>query len=398
MDKEKSNSKQQQEIKKAFLSPLLKKRIKKFTKIKRGYYSFFIILLLFFLSFFAEFFINSYPLMAKFDGEIYYPIYGSTELRRDIMTNARQASRDFRDASDNPNITGEQLVEFERKHEMYQELRKSLRSYTKLNEVFKKQDRGDWAIMAIYPYGPTQSLLAELGDRRPPTSPDLQNLLGTDDRGRDVLARMVYGFRISLSFALLLTLTNYIIGITIGSIMGYYAGKIDFFGMRLIEIWSSMPFLYTVMIVSSIIVPNFWVLILILSAFGWVGMSWYMRAEFFREKSRDYVHAALAVGVSDWKIISRHILPNSLTPVISFLPFSVLTGITSLVSLDFLGFGLPAPTPSWGEMLNQGVSNLHSWWLIASPVGAMFVTLLLVTFIGEAIREAFDPKEYSRLR
>lgn len=387
-------------VKKAFFSPLFKKRIKKFTRMKRGYYSFIALVIMYLLSFTSEVFVNSNPLIAKFDGKLYFPLYGSVELRKDIRSKANQASKDFRAAKKNPNISPEQLKDFEDERNRLSELRKVQGNVRLLSKAFKDQEKGDWAIKAPYSYGPNRNNLDELTakDLTAPSRPDSDHFFGTDDRGRDVFARMLYGFNYSMSFALLLTFTNYVIGMTIGAFIGYYGGKIDFFGMRLIEIWSSMPFLYTVMIISSIMIPNFMLLILILSAFGWMGITWYMRAEFFREKSKDYVQAAIAVGVSDWKIIFQHIIPNSLTPIISFLPFSILGGIGSLVSLDFLGFGLPAPTASWGEMLGQGVANLHSWWLVASPVGAMFVTLLLVTFIGEAIREAFDPKEYSRLR
>jgi microcin C transport system permease protein len=188
------------------------------------------------------------------------------------------------------------------------------------------------------------------------------------------------------------------IGISIGALLGFYGGKFDIIMQRIVEIWSAMPFLYTVMIFAAIMIPNFWMLVIILVLFKWMGMTYYIRGEFLREKSKDYVAAARAIGCTDGAIIFKHILPNALTPVISFAPFAVVANIGALVSLDFLGFGLPAPTPSWGELLGQGLGNLHKEWLILSPTVAMFLTLLLVSFIGEAIREAFDPKQYSRLR
>ena len=199
-------------------------------------------------------------------------------------------------------------------------------------------------------------------------------------------------------------------GIVVGSILGYYGGKIDILGVRVIEIWSSLPFLYTIIIVSSIVVPiylparnlilqpSFWLLVWIMVIFSWMGITYYLRGEFYREKAKDYVGAAIAIGISDTSIMLRHILPNALTPVVSFAPFSVVANISALVALDFLGFGLPAPTPSWGELIDQGMDNLTKWWLVFYPLGAVFVTLLLIVFIGEAVREAFDPREYSRLR
>ena len=199
-------------------------------------------------------------------------------------------------------------------------------------------------------------------------------------------------------------------GIAIGASLGYFGGRLDIFGQRGIEIWSSLPFLYTIIIISSVIVPvylpgrnvllqpSFWLLVMILAAFDWMGITYYIRGEFYREKAKDYVGAAIATGVSERGIMFRHILPNALTPVVSFAPFTIVANVASLVALDFLGFGLPAPTPSWGELIGQGMENLTEWWLVAYPLGVMFLTLLLVVFIGEAVREAFDPKEYSRLR
>jgi microcin C transport system permease protein len=277
-----------------------------------------------------------------------------------------------------------------------------------LAATFREQHAGNWVLMPPYPYSPTESLLDLPGS--PPNSPSWQHIFGTDDRGRDIFARLAYGFNVSLSFALLVLVISLGIGGTVGALLGYFGGKFDILGVRLIEIWSSLPFLYTIIIVSSIVVPiylpgrnlvlqpSFWLLIIILTAFDWMGITYYLRGEFYREKAKDYVAAAIAIGASDRAIIFRHILPNSLTPVVSFAPFMVVGNITALVALDFLGFGLPAPTPSWGELIGQGVENLTKWWLVFFPLAAMFITLLLIVFIGEAVREAFDPKEYSRLR
>jgi microcin C transport system permease protein len=228
--------------------------------------------------------------------------------------------------------------------------------------------------------------------------------------GRDVFARLAYGFNVSLSFAMLVLVIGDGFGIIVGAALGYFGSMIDIIGQRLIEIWSSLPFLYTIIIVSSIVVPiytpgrnlllqqSFWLLIIILSVFSWMSITYYVRGEFYREKAKDYVGAAVALGVSEPKIMFKHILPNALTPVVSFAPFTIVLNISSLVALDFLGFGLPAPTPSWGELIGEGVTNLTSWWLVFFPIGALFLTLLLIVLIGESVREAFDPKDYSRLR
>ena len=222
--------------------------------------------------------------------------------------------------------------------------------------------------------------------------------MGTDDRGRDVFSRLIYGFRVSITFALGVLCMAYMIGMTIGAILGFFGGRIDFYGQRLVEIWSTLPFLYTIIIISAILTPNLTLLIVLLGLFSWVGISYYMRGEFYREKSRDYVAAAIAEGESNLAIIFRHILPNSLTPVISFAPFALVGSITALVALDFLGFGLPPPTPSWGELVGQGLDHLTDWHLVIFPLTALFLTLMMVVFIGEAIREAFDPKVFARLR
>ena len=191
-----------------------------------------------------------------------------------------------------------------------------------------------------------------------------------------------------MTFALLVTLLSYIVGVSIGGYLGYFGGVFDIIVQRLVEIWTAVPFLYAIMIVVSILKPSMYLLVLMLATFGWMGMTFYIRGEFLREKAKDYVSAAISIGVRDNTIIFRHILPNSLTPVISFLPFTIVGNITSLVSLDFLGFGLAPPTPSWGELMSQGTAHLTSPWLVFTPITALFITLMLVTFIGEAVREA----------
>ena len=213
--------------------------------------------------------------------------------------------------------------------------------------------------------------------------------------GRDIFSRLIYGFRIAITFSLLLLAVTYLIGVTIGALMGYMGGVFDLIFQRVIEVLSNIPILYVIMIVASIVTPDFWTLVLLLAAFSWMGLTWYMRTETYRENSREYVMAARSIGASHTRIIFKHILPNSVSILVTFFPFSVVSGITSLTSLDYLGFGLPAPTPSWGELLQQGTANLEYQWIAISTVTALSIVLTLVTFIGEAIREAFDPKKYS---
>jgi microcin C transport system permease protein len=351
---------------------IVQRRLRKFRSLKRGYYSFTLLTTLYVISFVLPMLLNNQPLVVRYDGSFYVP-----QLRH------RQANEFGLQAIGEPD-------------------------YRELQRLFDEADEGNWVLMPPYPYGPNESLLELPG--RPPHPPSAAHVYGTDDRGRDVFVRLAYGFNVSLTFALLVTLFGYLVGVAIGAVLGYVGGKVDILGQRLIEIWSSLPFLYTIIIVSSIVVPvylpgrnqllqpSFWLLIGIMSAFGWMGITYYVRGEFYREKAKDYVGAAIAMGASEPAVMFRHILPNALTPVVSFAPFALVAGISALVALDVLGFGLPAPTPSWGGLIGQGMNNLTKWWLVFFPLGAVFFTLLLVVFVGEAVREAFDPKEYSRLR
>jgi len=351
---------------------IFRKRVRKFKTLKRGYYSFLILLAAYIVSFILPVLITNKALLVRYNGSLYAPIL-----------KYYPASQFGVDAIGEPN-------------------------YRELRNRFGSEKQGNWVLMPLYPYSATESLLDLPGS--PPHRPSRDHIFGTDDRARDVFARLAYGFNVSLSFALLVLASSYIVGVSVGAMLGYRGGKLDIFGQRIIEIWSSMPFLYTIIIISSIVVPtysagrsvltqsSFWLLIFILAIFDWIAITYYVRGEFYREKSKDYVGAAIAMGVSEPAIMIKHILPNALTPVVSFAPFAIVANIEMLVALDFLGFGLPAPTPSWGELIGQGTSNLTDWWLIFFPLGAMFLTLLLIVFIGEAVREAFDPKEYSRLR
>ncbi len=341
-------------------NPLTLKKITRFKSIKRGYYSFLIFVMLIVLSLFAELFVNSKAVLVHYEGEYYFPTYSG-------FIPGKEFGLDY----------------------SYET------NYRKLKEKFKEEDSGNYVIMPLIPFN---SLENDLKDGQyPPFAPSYSDghYLGTDTVGRDVAARLIYGFRIAILFSLALLFVNYTVGISIGCAMGYFGGKFDIIFQRIIEIWSNIPFLYVIMIVSSIMVPNFGMLVGIMLLFGWIGMTWYMRTSVYKEKARDYVAAAKALGASNERIIFKHIIPNSISIIVTFIPFSIAGGITSLTSLDYLGFGLPAPTPSWGELLAQGTANLQSPWIVSSVVVALVAVLLMVTFFGEAVREAFDPKKHT---
>ncbi|MBZ0203006.1 MAG: ABC transporter permease subunit [Ignavibacteria bacterium] len=342
---------------------IFRKRWRKFRSIKRGYYAFVALIVMYAISFLLPLFINNAALIVKYNGEYYFPIFKSGIYEASVFGQERHGETNYR----------------------------------QLKEQFRGDNSDNWVLMPIYPYGPNENLLDEISGS-PPHPPNVKHILGTDDRARDVFSRIAYGFNISISFALIVTLFSYMIGVSIGALLGFFGGKLDIFGQRLIEIWSTLPFLYVMIIVSSILQPNFFLLVLILTIFGWMGITYYVRGEFYREKARDYVSAAVSLGARNSTIIFKHVLPNSLTPIISFAPFAIVADIGIMVSLDFLGFGLPPPTPSWGQLMRQGMTDINNWWLIAAPLTIMFLTLIAIVFIGEAIREAFDPKVYSRLR
>ena len=234
----------------------------------------------------------------------------------------------------------------------------------------------------------------------PPTPPDFtrRHYLGTDSQGRDVASRLLYGFRISVFFALFLVLIGQAIGTTIGSLQGYLGGRFDILSQRLIEVLVAVPFLYVVIIMAALFAPTFWMLLGIMALWQWIAITFFMRTEMYREKTREYCLAARSYGASHLRIIFRHLLPNCLTPLVTFTPFAVVGAIFALTGLDYLGYGLPAPTPSWGEMIDQALQleNRDRLWLILAPFGALTATLVLVVFIGESVREAFDPKQYAR--
>ncbi|MFB1035870.1 MAG: ABC transporter permease subunit, partial [Sinobacterium sp.] len=266
-------------------------------------------------------------------------------------------------------------------------------NYRDLKLAFKGSN--NWLLLPPIPFDPLENHFID--GEFPPYAPSLEHrhYLGTDNTGRDIAARLIYGFRIAIWFSLLLLFFNYLIGVSVGSLMGFMGGKFDLFFQRIIEIWSNIPFLYVIMIIASIVVPGFWTLIGVMIIFGWMSMTWYMRTATYKENSRDYVMAARAIGATNTSIIFRHIMPNTISIMVTFIPFSIASGITALTALDYLGFGLPPPTPSWGELLRQGTDNLDAPWIIASVVSGMTLILVMVTYIGEAIREAFDPKKFT---
>ena len=336
------------------LSPLNRRRLNNFKSNKRGWYSLWVFTLLFIISIFADFIANEKPLLIKFNNQIYLPIiyqYSETKFGGDFETEA-----DYRDPY-----------------------------------VINLINNNGWMIWPIIPYS-YDTIIRDL-EAPAPSPPSIKNWLGTDDQARDVLARLIYGFRISILFGFTLTFFSMIIGVSAGAIQGYSGGKTDLFFQRFMEIWSAIPTLYILIILASIVQPNFWWLLAILLLFSWMGYVGVVRAEFLRARNFDYVRAAKALGVSNYKIMFRHLLPNATVATITFLPFSLSASVTTLSGLDFLGFGLPPGSASLGEMVNQGRNNLQAPWLGLTSFFTLGLMLGLLVFVGEAIRDALDPRK-----
>ena len=336
------------------LSPINKRRLDNFMSNKRGWYSFRIFTLLFLISIFANFIANDKPLLIKYNNQIYFPVikeYSETMFGGDFETEA-----DYRD----PYV--KELI-----------------------------NNNGWMIWPIIPYT-YNTIIRDLAVPAP-APPSKKNWLGTDDQARDVLARLIYGFRISILFGFTLTFFSMIIGVSAGAIQGYFGGKTDLFFQRFMEIWAAIPTLYVLKILASIVQPSFWWLLAILLLFSWMGYVGVVRAEFLRARNFDYVRAARALGVSNFKIMLRHLLPNATVATITFLPFSLSASVTALSGLDFLGFGLPPGSASLGEMVNQGRNNLHAPWLGLTSFFTLGLMLGLLVFVGEAIRDALDPRK-----
>lgn len=341
-------------------SPLTISRIEKFRSIKRAWYSFLILAGAFVASLFSEQIANNHPLLLRYEGRCYFPTL-----------------KFYSDAT----FGGRYRTEVD---------------YLKLRNEPGFKLKGGWMLMPPIPHNPLHSYLELPGN--PPHPPSRQHWLGTDGAARDVLARLIYGFRMCMIFALALTFVGTVLGILIGGVQGYLGGRTDITVQRLTEIWSALPFLYVVILVGSIYGQNFGILLSVTALFEWIGLSYYMRGEFLKLREQPYVWASRALGAGHARILFKQMLPNAMTPVITLLPFGIVAGITTLTSLDFLGFGLPPPTPSWGEMIQEGLQNLQAPWLATSAVCALFVTLMLATFIGEGVRDAFDPKSLTKLQ
>lgn len=336
------------------LSPITQRRLSQFRANRRGFWSLWLFLGLLLACLSAEFIANDKPILVSFDGGYYMPVfnaYPETTFGGDFETEA-----EYRD----PFVA--ELIN-EKGWMLWPPIRFS---YDTINYNL-----------------PSPA----------PSPPTAENLIGTDDQGRDVAARVIYGFRISVLFGLILTVVSSIIGVFAGAIQGYYGGKLDLTMQRVIEVWSSMPSLYILIIFSSMFIPGFWTLLLILLLFSWVKLVDVVRAEFLRARNFDYVRAARALGISDAVIMWRHVLPNAMVATITFMPFILTGSIVALTSLDFLGLGLPPGSPSLGELLAQGKNNLQAPWLGIAAFLSLAIMLTLLTFIGEAVRDAFDPRK-----
>ena len=336
------------------LNPITRRRLESFKANKRGYWSFWIFLLLFVLSLFAEFIANDKPLLIRYDNAFYVPIFATyTETTFD----------------------GEFETEAEYRDPYIQDL---------INEK-------GWMIWPPIPFS-YNTIDFDLPVPAP-SAPSRRHWLGTDDQARDVLARVIYGFRISVLFGLILTVFSSIIGVAAGAVQGYFGGLLDLIFQRFIEIWEGLPQLYLLIIMSAVIAPSFFTLLFLLLLFAWTNLVAVVRAEFLRARNFDYVRAARALGVSNTMIMFRHVLPNAMVATITFMPFILTGSITTLTSLDFLGLGLPAGSPSLGELLNQGKSNLQAPWLGITAFLSLAIMLSLLMFTFEAVRDAFDPRK-----
>lgn len=339
------------------INAITRRRIDNFKRNRRGFWASWIFAAMFFISLFAELVANDKPLLVVFEGAIYVPaLFEYTETM----------------------FGGEFETEAEYRDEFVQDL---------INEK-------GWMIWPLIPFSyDTVNLNLPVPAPAPPSA---VNWLGTDDQGRDVLARAIYGFRISVLFGLTLTIVSAAVGVSVGAFQGFYGGLLDLLGQRFMEIWGGMPMLYLLIIMASVITPNFWWLLGLMLLFSWMGFVGVVRAEFLKARNLDFVRAAKALGVGNLKIIYKHVLPNAMVATVTFMPFTLAGSITTLTALDFLGFGLPIGSPSLGELLNQGKANLTAPWLGGTGFVVIAAMLSLLVFMGEAVRDAFDARKVYR--
>lgn len=399
------------------LNPIAQKRLNRFCSTKRGFYSFILLLVLTFLAFIGEVFINNKALIVKYNGDYYFPIVRSMPF----------ISKQFTGADFGENYS------FEAK-------------YRELQAKWKAEESDNWIMMPLVPYGKTEAepidsiaLQKEIDKIKAATQQKIENIkksgatdtekqikmltgereeqeaklykemfhplppnmekrhfLGTDPIGRDIFALLVFGYRTAIGFSLTLLLCTYTIGITVGCTMGYVGSWFDLIVQRIIEILSRVPVIYIMMIIATVYGKSFWTLLGLMVIFGWMGITWQMRTATYREKARDYIMAARSLGATNRRIVFCHIIPSTIALIVTFIPFSVSGGIIMLTSLDFIGFGLPPGDPSWGDLMKLGTSNMDAPWIVASVVSAMVIILFLVNMVGEAIREAFDPKKFTK--
>lgn len=327
----------------------------RFKRNRLGYVSLWVLGLLILGSLLSPLLSNEAPLLAYYDGHLYFPILKNPS--------DRTLGGDF----DTPTDWLDPFTE----------------------DQFRKP--GNWVLRTLIPY--SSGTINRLSQTPNPAPPSASNWLGTDSIGRDVLARLIFGFGISMIFGTVLTVVGSILGIAAGALQGYFGGWFDLLGQRFTDIWGALPFLYIIIIMASIFEPSLLLLVALFTLFGWMSLAQYVRAEFFRNRSLEFVKAARAMGFSNWHIMRRHILPNSMTPVIAFLPFRMSEGILGLTALDFLGIGVPASVPSLGDLLRQGKEHLDAWWIVVVTFAVLVLTLLLLTFIGDALRDAFDTRK-----
>lgn len=364
--------------KRPFLSPLNQRRITNFRHNRRGWWSFVLFMVMFVLSLFAEFIANDKPILVEYDGGYYVPVlraYPETRFGGDFETEA-----DYRD----PYL--QKLIAEKGGWMLWPPVHFSYHTHN-LDLPTPAPSPPTWML--------TEAQCKTVAERKGVNgcSGLEYNWLGTDDQGRDVLARLIYGFRISVLFGLALTLISSLIGVAAGAVQGYFGGWVDLLSQRFIEIWTSIPAMYLLLIISSVLVPGFWVLLGILLLFSWVSLVGLVRAEFLRARNFEYVQAARALGVGNFTIMIRHLLPNAMVATLTFLPFILSSSVMTLTALDFLGFGLPPGSPSLGELLSQGKSNVQAPWLGLTGFFTVAMMLSLLIFIGEAVRDAFDPRK-----